>query len=112
MKNRKTRLAAEFAPDTRFELRPLPPAPFRANLETEFERLKAQLLADKLFLAQQAEFYAPIRRAANEAGAIAWNTLFPLLVFPVLFEEKIVALTRQAKRQTRIYAKTSDLAVA
>jgi hypothetical protein len=35
--------------------------------------------------------------------------LFPLLVFPVLFEEKIEALTRQTRRQTRIYTNSSEL---
>ena len=46
MKPEKTKLTAEFAPETRFELRPRRPAPFRANLENEFERLKDQLLAE------------------------------------------------------------------
>ena len=35
----------EFGPETRFELRATPPAPFRATQETEFERLKNKLLA-------------------------------------------------------------------
>jgi hypothetical protein len=109
MKPEKTKLTTEFAPETRFELRPVPPAPFRANLENEFERLKAQLLAEKLFLAKSPELYAPLRRVANEAAALAWATLFPLLVFPVLFEEKIEALTRQTRRQTRIYTNSSEL---
>ena len=109
MKTKKTKLNAEFAPETRFELRPIPPTPFRANLESEFERLKAQLLAEQLFLAKNAELYAPLRRAANEAGALAWATLFPLLVFPVLFEEKTESLVRQARRQTRIYAGSSEM---
>src|ERR1700677_3752300 len=109
MKPEKTKLAAEFAPETRFELRPIPPAPFRANLENELERLKSQLLAEQLYLAKQAELYAPLRRAANEAAALAWATLFPLLVFPVLFEEKIEGLTHQARRQKRILANSSEL---
>jgi hypothetical protein len=108
MKLKKTKLFAEFAPETRFELRPAPPAPFRADLENEFERLKNQLLAEQLFLASEAELYAPLRRAANEAAAIAWATLFPLLVFPVLFDEKTEAVVRQAKRQARIYANSSE----
>lgn len=111
MKTKKTTLAAEFAPETRFELRPIPPAPFRANSDNEFERLKNQLLAEQLYLAKNAELYAPLRRAANEAAALAWETMFPLLLFPVLFEEKTEALVRQAKRQTRILANSSELTV-
>ena len=110
MKPEKTILTAEFAPETRFELRPAPPAPFRANLENEFERLKAQLLAEKLFLAKSPELYAPLRRVANEAAALAWATLFPLLVFPVLFDEKAEAALRHARRQARIYVASSEIA--
>lgn len=112
MKTKKTRLAAEFAPETRFELRPVPPAPFRANLETEFERLKNELLDEQLYLAGDAELYAPLRRAANEAAALAWATLFPMLLFPVLFEEKIESNVRQAKRQARILKRNRELVVA
>jgi hypothetical protein len=112
MKTKKTKLLASFEPETRFELRPIPTAPFRANLESEFERLKDHLLAGELYLAKRPELYAPLRRAANEAAALAWATLFPLLVFPVLFEEKIAGLTHQARRQKRIYANSSELTTA
>ena len=112
MKTKKTKLAAEFAPETRFELQPIPPASFRANLDNEFEQLKNQLLAEQLYLAKNAELYAPLRRAATEAAALAWATLFPLLVFPVLFEEKIEVLMRHAKRQRRILANSSEMIVA
>jgi len=98
-----TRVPAEFGPETRFELRPAPPAPFRATRESEFERLKYKLLAEQL-LAAAPELNAPLRRAANEAAALAWVTFYPLLVFPVLFEEKIAVAVRQAQRQARIYA--------
>ncbi len=112
MKLKKTKIFARFAPETRFELRPTPAAPFRASLETEFERLKDTLLAEQLYLADEAELYAPVRRAANEAGAIAWATQFPLLVFPILFEEKTETVVRQAKRQARIYANSVELVTA
>jgi hypothetical protein len=104
MKPDKTRVFTQFAPETRFELRPSPSAPFRAALETEFERLKNQLLAEQLYLAKQPELYAPLRRVANEAAALAWSTQFPLLLFPALFEEKIARLAFQNKRQKRIHA--------
>ena len=44
MNKNKTFVPTEFGPETRFELRASPPAPFRATQETEFERLKNQLL--------------------------------------------------------------------
>jgi hypothetical protein len=108
-RNNKIRVPARFGPETRFEVRPAPPAPFRATQETEFERLKGRLLARQLAEAPAAELNPPLRRAANEAAALAWATLFPLLVFPVLFEEKIEAALRQAERQARILKSSREL---
>ena len=84
---RKRRLKLRYEPATRFEVRPAPAAPFRGTQETELERLKAKLLG-RLLDAADAEFYAPYRRAANDAAAVAWTTCFPLLVFPELLAEK------------------------
>jgi hypothetical protein len=109
-KNNKT-LRAEFSPETRFEVRPAPPAPFRAVQETEFERLKKRLVTEKLLALAQPELNAPIRRAANESAALAWVTFYPLLVFPALFDEKIRAAVRQAEQQARVYANSPELVV-
>ena len=110
MNKNQTRVAARFAPETRFELRPGPPAPFRATQETEFERLKKQLLTWQLAELPKPELNAPLRRAANEAAALAWVTLYPLLVFPALFEEKIAAAVLRVERQARIYANSQLIA--
>ena len=112
MNANKNRVATRFAPETRFELRPAPPAPFRANLESNFEQLKNRLLAEHLADNERPELNAPLRRAANEAAALAWVTRYPLLVFPALFEEKTVAAVRQAERQARIYADSRELVAA
>jgi hypothetical protein len=105
------RVPTEFGDETRFEVRPSPPAPFRALLETEFERLKNKLLATQLAEATP-ELNAPLRRAANEAASLAWITRYPLLVFPELFEEKIAAAFRQAERQWRIFRRSRELLAA
>ena len=119
----KTRGPTRFGPETRFELRPAsalrsssatedgPPAPFRATRETEFEQLKTRLLAEQLAVATP-ELNIPLQRAANEAAALAWVTFYPLLVFPVLFEEKTAAAARQAQRQARIYTNSRELLAA
>jgi hypothetical protein len=112
MKNNRTSVPARFGPETRFELRPAPAAPFRATQETEFERLKDQLLAEQLAEAPLPGLSPSLRRAANEAAALAWVTQFPLLVFPVLFAEKTAAALRQAERQARIYANSRELIAA
>jgi len=108
MNMNKTTVPTEFGPESRFELRPVPPAPFRATRESEFERLKDRLLAEQLDGATP-EVNVPLRRAANEAAALAWVTFYPLLVFPVLFEEKTAAALRQAQRQARIYTDSREL---
>ena len=43
-----------------------------------------------------------MRRAANEAAALAWLTPFPLLVLPALLDEKAEAARRQAERQQTV----------
>ena len=110
MKKKKTFVPTEFGPETRFELRASPPAPFRATQETEFERLKDWLLAQQLAYATAPGLSPQLRHAANEAAALAWVTAYPLLVFPVLFEEKIDAAVRHAGRQARVYANSQLVA--
>jgi len=106
------KVPTQFGPESRFEVRPAPPAPFRATLETDFERLKNRLLTETLLATARPDLNAAIRRAANEAAALAWVTFYPLLVFPVLFEEKLRLVHRQAARQARIYANSPELLAA
>lgn len=112
MKTTNNKLRARFGPETRFEVRPAPLAPFRATQETEFERLKNRLLTETLLADAQPELNAVIRRAANEAAALAWVTFYPLLVFPLLFEEKLRSAERHAERQARVYANSLELVPA
>ena len=112
MNKTTNKLRAKFGPETRFELRPAPPAPFRATPETDFERLKNRLVTETLLATARPELNAAIRRAANEAAALAWVTFYPLLLFPALFEEKFHGALRQAERQARILAKSPEVEVA
>jgi hypothetical protein len=89
-------------PDARFEWVPPPPVPFRATEETDFERLKRQVMAEWLRRAESTEELALVRRAANEAAAVAWLTPYPLLVLPLLVQEKARKAVFQAKRQRQI----------
>jgi hypothetical protein len=112
MNTKQNKVATGFAPETRFALQPVTAAPFRANLESEFERLKNRLLAETLDQAERPELNVPLRRAANDAAALAWVTFYPLLIFPVLFEEKSRAAVRQAAKQARIYARHREIIAA
>lgn len=103
------RVPTEFGPETRFEVRPFPAAPFRVERENEFERLKGRLLASRLEELWEAGYNSLVRRAANEAAALAYTTAFPLLVFPVLFAEKTEAALFYAKRQEEVSARSREL---
>jgi hypothetical protein len=102
------RVPTRFAPETRFEVKPVPPATFRATQETELERLKNRLLLQFLSDANP-EFSGYVRRAANEAAALAWVTPFPLLVFPELFEEKTETALLQAAKQISVRERSLEL---
>ena len=112
MKKDNNRVNPTFAPETTFAVRTAPAAPFRAALENDFERLKNRLLAGQLDELERPELNAAVRRAANEAAALAWVTFFPLLVFPALFEEKTAVAVRQAERQARVYADSREIFAA
>ncbi len=98
------RVPTEFAAETQFKPRPVASASYRAAQAREFERLKARMLARELSEAATPDLGAPLERAASEAAALAWSTPLPLLVFPVLFEEKTAVAMRQSNRQARIWS--------
>jgi hypothetical protein len=106
-----TRVPTTFGPETRFEVRPAPPAPFRATRETVLDQLKDRLLLRELDELTDPGFNGYVRRAANEAAALAWVTPYPLLVFPTLFEEKARTALRQAERQNSVRQRSLELLV-
>lgn len=107
--NRKHKVVPEFGPETRFEVRPTVPAPFRDVHETRFERLKHELLEERLAEVWNPEHNSWLRRAANEAAALAWVTPYPLLVFPALFTEKAEAALLYAERQNHVRTASREL---
>lgn len=104
-KNKRTR--TEFAPRTRFAA---PAVPYRGARESDLERLKQRLLRQLLRQNDQSELIRPLHRAANEAASLAWLTPYPLLVFPVLLEEKVQAAQTQSRRQSGIRQRSRRLA--
>lgn len=84
-------------------------APFTRTEENELERLKNRVLQSALAGITSPVLAAPIRRAANEAAALAWLEVHPLLVFPALFEEKVRDARRRAHRQQMIRARSETL---
>ena len=103
------RVPTVFGPETQFPVKAGPPATFRAWRESELERLKAQLLGERLEEAADLESNVHLRRAANDAVALAWSTAYPLLVLPVLFEEKATVALARLERQKEIRGRSKEL---
>ena len=104
------KLKLKFGPDrSGFEVRPVPAAPFRGTLETELDVLKARLLLELLKGTPDAELYPRLRRAANDAAAVAWTTQFPLLLFPELLEEKAQQARQTHNHQQSVLARSRRL---
>jgi hypothetical protein len=101
-----------FGPETRFEVKPAPANPFRALQDTELERLKNRLLALALNRLAEPRANNYVRRAANDAAALAWTTGYPLLLFPVLFEEKTETALIQADRQETVRRRSEQMLAA
>src|SRR5260370_28604259 len=108
MKTNYRRVPTRFGPETRFELKPVPAAPFRAVQETRFEGLKNILLDARLEELLEPTFNSYVRNAANEAAALAWVTPYPLLVFPALFEEKPDSPLNLADKQEEILTRDRE----
>lgn len=109
MKTTSYRLPAAFAPENRFELPPNPPAPFRAAITGEFERLQGILLRNLLHSTDDANINLLYRHAVIEAAALAATTDYPALVLPVLVDEKARAAREYARLQARIHARGSPV---
>jgi len=109
MKANNRRVPTRFAPETRFEVKPVPAAPFRAVQENRFERLKNVLLDERIEELLDPAFNSYVRNAANEAAALAWVTPYPLLVFPALFEEKAHSAVKLAEKQEEVLERSREL---
>jgi hypothetical protein len=76
-------------------------------VDTELERLKNKLLKEALERAEP-EFYPILRRAANEALAIAYTTPYPNLFYPLLFTEKVSKMRRFLKNNNSLKKKHAN----
>jgi hypothetical protein len=110
MKKNYKRVRTKFGPETRFELTPVQLA--RARQEAEFARLKNELLLKRLQDLLEPQSKDHLQVAAGEAAALAWVTPYPLLVFPVLFEEKAEAALLRSQRQAQVRRRSRDLLLA
>jgi hypothetical protein len=106
MNNTKNRVRTRFARETRFPVTPVVAEPFTAARENELERLKERLLRQALEETNNTQLLAPLQRAANDATALAWTAGYPLLLLPVLFQEKAIAARLHTAKQQSILERT------
>jgi hypothetical protein len=97
----KHRLPARFEAETRFEVE-VPIAPSRGKMEQHLETLKDRVMEKMVAEAPVDTPLETLRHAVSEAATLAWMTSYPLLVLPVLAEEKVAAARRKAGLQERI----------
>ena len=76
---------------------------------TALEELKEQLFQERARVSADAAQLASLRRAAEEAAALAWGSAFPLLVLPELFAEKAAEARLQSVRQRDIRRRSRAL---
>jgi hypothetical protein len=106
MNERKHQLQTRFAPETRFDV---PALPFREVQTSELEQFKTRLLRQLLTNVTDTGQNVLLRRAANVAAALVWLTPCPLLLFPVLLEEKARAALAQYSRQKGVRRRSANL---
>src|SRR6266496_871862 len=85
-----------------FEPNPLLLSPRRGVIETQLEQLKDHLLEPILKSVESAALVQELRWVANGAAALAWFTVCPILVLPMLLEEKVRSALEWWERQENI----------
>jgi hypothetical protein len=77
-------------------------APVRGEIEAHLEDLKQRLLMPIIRSIADSNLARDLSWAANEAAALAWCTICPVLVLPDLLEEKIQDAFKRWEKQQQI----------
>lgn len=77
-------------------------APLRGPMEGQLERLKQNLLRPVLDRTSNTKLVKEFSWAANEAAALAWVTVCPMLVLPTLLDEKIRGAVERWEKQQQL----------
>lgn len=88
--------------ENEFKVTPRMAVPSRGPIEEQLEELKTKLLSPLMekVSGANAALIKDLTWAANEATALAWYTVCPLLVLPALLDEKVrLALMRWEKQE-------------
>jgi hypothetical protein len=71
-------------------------------LETQLDQLKQKLLKPVLETVSNRDLIRDLSWAANEAAALAWFTMCPILVLPTLLEEKLSLAWKKWEKQQHL----------
>lgn len=105
MSTNGNQLNAAFVEDEGFKV-PIMTVPLRGSIEPEIERLKERVLHQLTREKPEPVFRVPLQRAVGDAAALAWLTPYPLLVLPLLAQEKAEIAIKRVKRQHEIRRKS------
>ena len=108
MKKNMKMIPARFVKDIRFEV-DIPNGRARGAVPDELEGLKNRLLIPFVNETARPLLRKRLRQAAQEAVSMAWLTPCPLLVLPLLVEEKVQEAQLQMKRQQEIRTRSRAL---
>lgn len=86
--------------------------PHRGAMEEQLEGLKEQLLFPLLSSIENAALIHELRWAANEAAALAWFTICPMLVLPELLKEKVSAALQRWELQQLLWRRHAPACAA
>src|SRR6266849_3786887 len=75
----------------------------------ELEQFKRCLLHEHRSATVDSQVQPWLSRAADEAASIAWATPYPMLVLPVLLEERLKDARRRAELQQTIYERSQPI---
>jgi hypothetical protein len=103
------RVPTRFGREIRFELAPNFERLRVNSAQKAMEQLKTRLLQPVLDETPDPTLRRQMQLAANEAAALACTTAFPLLVLPVLLEEKAAELQHYAAHQEHVHQASSLL---
>jgi len=81
----------------------------RGAPEVELDRLKNRLVLQLLKEPSFATLQVPLHKTATEAATLAWMTPYPLLVLPILLEEKAQSLRLQYEKQETVRRRSIEL---
>src|SRR5215207_1917503 len=81
---------------------PVVSAPVRGEVEVQLDNLKERLLQPILEKITDSGLLKEILWAANEAAALAWCTVCPVLMLPLLLEEKVKEAVVKWEKQQRV----------